>query len=129
MRPEAAVGVRRDAAVATLAVCVVVAVAAVFEGNMALVALPLVGVVAAAIVRASVARRIAVAAAVVILGGYLGLLAHWTLYDHSPLTAHWSWNGAFARRVAALVLAAGAISLANRRRPPATRTGSRSGDV
>jgi hypothetical protein len=93
-------------------------VAVLFEGNVALLALPLTAAVAAAAAAAagaSVARRAAVGTAVVLLGGYAGFVAHGLLYDHSAVTAHWSMNRLVVRGVVALVLAGGVVAFANRR--------------
>jgi hypothetical protein len=107
--------IRRDAIVVATALAVVVLAATLLEGNVALVALPLVTVLAAASVGAPGPRRGAAGVAVAVLGAYMGLVAHWLFYDHVAPTEHWSVSQLVVRGLVAVVLAAAGLAFAHSR--------------
>ena len=91
-------------------------VAALCVGDVAVIALPLAAFAAAAVGAVSWLRRVAIGSAVVLLGAYAGLVAHWLVYDHGALTEYGSGNGIVVRGLVAVTLAAAGIALANRPR-------------
>ncbi|MEO6206110.1 MAG: hypothetical protein ABIO67_12125 [Mycobacteriales bacterium] len=109
--------VRRDAALVIAGVLAVVAVASLVVGNVALLSLPVLAIVAATFAwRAGLAHRAAIFLSVVVAGGYFGLLAHWALYDGESITTHWTTAWLTVRGVGTVAVVVALVSAANARR-------------